>query len=224
MNKMYPDLDNIIEEIEDEQVIDKDKLATVIKMNTNKNLFKDRYQLMEYKKDNVFAALSSYMKNKQRYNTAASVVKVVGVTTTLGLAVVTIIFTSGVAAPFFIVPMCSGLAVFSMGASESIQKLLKRKKHRQGKKINLIRDTMSKIEIFIEKAREDGVVTPEEIEKFTNIIRAGDNKLANLKKKVKGANHQGVDGTNHLSNPFLENLVKKTIRDIMLTDKELAKT
>ena len=182
VEKLYPNLDAI----PDEETIDKEDLEKLIADTTNANLYNERYQLMDYKKGNIADSLKHYLKNKKSYNSAGTVAKIAGVTASIGLAVVAVVITSGIAAPFFIVPMCGGLTLLAIGVSESIQKKLRNKKHHAGKKINILKDTISKIEVYIEKAREDKNITPQEIEGFHKLLKISTDRLSKISTNTLG--------------------------------------
>jgi len=174
---IYPKLN------EEEEIIDKEELDKIITTEINGALSKERYKLMDFKKDTIDTTLQHHLKSKKRYNLLGSIAKIGGLIITTTLTVATIVTTSGIIIPFFVVPLCGGLTLLSVGLTESVQKILKSKKHHNAKKINILRDTLSKMEIYIEKARDDKTITLEEIESFHKILDANTSKMTKVSDK-----------------------------------------
>lgn len=220
VEKLYPDLDCITAEETGETEIDKEDLKRLIDKKaadkTNFNLYKERFILMDYKKDNIIDSLKRYLKNKKSYNTANTVVKITGLATSIGLAVVAIVITSGIAAPIFVVPMCGGLTLLSIGVSESIQKFLRIKKHRAGNKINILKDTISKIEVFIEKARDDKNITPQEIEAFYKLLKDNTDRLSNV-----NTNTMTMGLSKKKEQKVMEGIIRETMKELMTSYPDL---
>ena len=160
---LYPSLENLNNDGE----IDKNDLKELI----DNKIYKERLFLMDYKKDEFINKIDHQLKNKNNYNKISTGVKITGITSSIGLAIVAIVFTSGIAAPLFIVPLCGGLTLFSIGVSESLQKLLKGKKQNIRKTLMHLKDIVSKLEVFIEKAKDDKKIDLNEIEAFNKLVR-----------------------------------------------------
>ena len=178
--KLYPSL----EKLNTDGEIDKDDLNNMIE---NK-VYKERLSLMEYKKVEISNRVKRQKNNKKGFNDLATGVKIAGLATSFGLAIVTIVFTSGIVAPLFVVPLCSGLTLFSIGASEGLQKLIRRKKQMIKKKLVHLGDIVSKLEIFMEKAKDDKIITTKEIEAYNKLVREdikNYNKQQSLTKEEK---------------------------------------
>ena len=174
---IYPKLE------EEEEVIGREELDKLITAEINGAMSKTRHKLMTYKKGTIDSTLQRHLKSKKRYNLLGTIAKIGGLVVTTGLTVATLITTSGIVIPFFLIPLCGGLTLFSVGLTESVQKILKSKKTHNAKKIDILRNTLSKMEIYLEKARDDKTITPEEYESFEDILNTNSAKMSEVSKK-----------------------------------------
>ena len=164
-SKLYPAL----EQTEDGDIVLDDK-------ELQKMFYDERYNLMNRRRDELSENIRRYMKNKRYFTLANNIQKITSLVLTSSLTIATIIFTSGLAVPFFLIPTASGMSLFFLGFTSSIDKVLKSKKSHLRDKINDQQKLLAKVELFIEKAREDGIITPDEVSRF--------NKLTDTKKKI----------------------------------------
>ena len=162
--KEYPDLSKMIEQTEDGHITLRDN------QELQKMFYDDRYNLMEQKRDELISNIKRYMKTKKRYVLANNIQKVTSLVVTSSLTVATIVLTSGLAVPFFFIPTASGISLFFIGLTASIEKIIKRKKTHIKKKITSQQELLTTANLYMERAREDGIVTFEEVTKFNKMM------------------------------------------------------
>ena len=189
LNKMsiYPDVKELIEQNDEGHV-------TLDEAELQKIFFGDRYNLMLQKKEELDGNRKRYQKSKTRYNLLNNVQNISFIVITSTLTIGTIILTSGLAVSFFLIPMLSGFSLFSIASSGAITKLIKWKKGKMQKKIDTLNSLLAKMEVFIEKAKEDGTISPQEIAQFNKLLE---------KKTVVAANKKDQS---------IEDLVQQIIR------------
>ena len=113
---IYPDVKELIQQNEEGHVtFDEEELQKIF--------FGDRYNLMLHKKEEFDANRKRYRKSKSRYNLLNNVQNITFIAITSSLTLGTIVLTSGLAVPFFLIPMLSGFSLFSIACSGSITKL-----------------------------------------------------------------------------------------------------
>ena len=163
MSNLYPDVKELIEQNEEGHV-------TLDEAELQKIFFGDRYNLMLQKKEELDGNRKRYQKSKTRYNLLNNVQNISFIAITSTLTIGTIILTSGIAVPFFLIPMLSGFSLFSIASSGAITKLIKWKKGKMQKKIDTLNSLLAKMEVFVEKAKEDGTISPQEIAQFNKLL------------------------------------------------------
>ena len=142
--------------------------------------------MMAQKKDELTSNVKRYMRTKKYYVLANNIQKITSFIVTSSLAMATIVLTSGLAVPFFLIPTASGLSLFFLGLTASVEKIIKAKKSRIKRKITNKQKLLTAVELFMERAREDGVISPEEVGKFNKIIaQHREEKKKKSKKKVE---------------------------------------
>ena len=153
--------------------------------------YEDRYNLMTQKKEELTSNAKRYLKSKSHYSLANNIQKIASLVLTSSLTIATIVLTSGLAVPFFLIPTTSGMSLFFLGLSTSLDKVIRSKKTHLKHKIDHLNTLLAKIEVYIEKAREDGVITPEEVSQFNKLL---DVEKKKKKKKDKDINiHQIIE-------------------------------
>ena len=176
--KTYPDLSKYLQEDDSGHITLDDK-------DLQKLFYNDRYNLMVQKKEEMTSTVKRYMKSKKHYSLANNIQKIVSLVVTSSLTIATIVLTSGLAVPIFLIPTASGLSLFFLGFTSSIDKLVKTKKLRIKSKLDNLQTLIAKMEVYIEKAREDGSITPEEVNKFNNLLEIEKKKNLKISKKEK---------------------------------------
>ena len=179
---LYPDVKNLIGQDDEGTVILDDK-------EIQKIFYNDRYQLMTQKKDELTSNMKRYLKSKSHYTLANNIQKIISLVATSSLTIATIVLTSGLAVPFFLIPTASGMTIFFLGISTSLEKIIRSKKNRLRHKIDDINTLIAKIEVYIEKAREDGIITPEEVRLFNTLVEEKVSKKKGKKKEEQDIQH-----------------------------------
>ena len=180
---------------------------------------------MEQKRDELTSNMKRYMKTKKHYVLANNIQKVTSLVVTSSLTVAAIVLTSGLAIPFFLIPTTSGISLFFIGLTASVEKVIKRKKTHIKKKIASQQELLTTVKLFMERAREDGIVTVEEVTKFNNIMvrHREQEKKESFSRDRSGGNtaiHQSTTTTKvnvRLFSPSLNFYVKQTRRSPMMS-------
>ena len=174
-SKAYPDISEMLQE-------DSSGHITLNERDLQKIFYEDRYNLMKQKRDDLNDTVRRYIKTKKMYSLANNTQKIVSISLTSSLTIATIVLTSGLAIPFFLIPTASGLSLFFIGFSASLDKIMKNKKLKIKSKLDTLTALIAKIETYIEKAREDGIILPEEIKRFNDLLLSS--REAEVKKKT----------------------------------------
>jgi len=177
-SKAYPDISEMLQE-------DSSGHITLNERDLQKILYNDRYNLMKQKKDDLKDTVRRYMKTKKMYSLANNTQKIFSLSLSSSLTIATIVLTSGLAIPFFLIPTASGLSLFFIGFTASLDKIMKNKKLKIKSKVDSLKELIAKIETYIEKAREDGIIMPEEIKRFNDLLLSSEVKKKKEKEKEK---------------------------------------
>ena len=125
---------------------------------------------MKQKKEELEANRKRYRKSKSIYNTFNNGQTIAFLSLTSLLTVGSTVLTSGMAVPFFLITTFSGLSLVAIACSGATTKVVKNKKNKLKKKIFNLDSLLAKMEVFIEKAKEDGTITPQEIAQFNKLL------------------------------------------------------
>ena len=163
------------------------KIVTTDKLEelTDNKLSKSRADEIKSKVNELKKDLNRYKKLRSKWKLASQVLHGLGVGvgmviggTATGLAIAT---TQGALIPAGI-PI--GLAIagaVEAAISESVAiGLIKKKKHRFTKKVNIVSDYMNKMYLFYQRAIEDRKVTIEELEEFHRLVTEYESEVSKL--------------------------------------------
>lgn len=181
-DSIYPNLESMLNENEKSNVIElpKKKLDEYI----NSKCFNERLTQMQDKRNQLARKINYYEKIKRKYNITKMTLDTIGVGLTIALTGTTIVLSSGLAIPIFLIPMISGLSMFSITSSSTINKgFIAKKKSKMRLKIQDLKFHLNKLDLLIEKSRSDNTITEEEYISYINLVESINTKNEKKMKK-----------------------------------------
>jgi len=164
------------------------------KLNEDKvNFMLDKQKVLKDK-------LQHIEKIKQRWSTANTVLKVVGISVTCILGGASILTVAPFSVPIA-AAILSGISLGNMAVSNLlVEGFTSRRKRYFKRKHDHIRGYLNKMEAWFIKCKEDGQISPSEFDQFQKLLKDFENE-SNLKSEIKSKDIRKV-----------ERLVKKDVR------------
>ena len=151
----------------------------------------NRIQLYKQRSDKIITEIKRlqeqskhYAKVSKKWNKASRILEEIcdvsiGLTF-VSVAVISSILTSGIAIPLFILIPISSVPLVELGVLKTTKHtLMKKRKEKYQQKSKLIADYINRVWLYYEKARQDGIISVEELEGFIKIINELQAKLDN---------------------------------------------
>lgn len=160
-----------------------------VKDMINKNLNTQRAQKIVEKIEQLQRQLEHYKKISRRWKITGKIVRVLNLSITsliaVALGVLAIMATQGVAIPPMPMAILGGYSAIETTILEGMNiGVIKKKKHKYVKKCSVIQDYLNKMHYYFEKARQDGVITLEELEGFDSLVSIFEGKMLNKNVEV----------------------------------------
>ena len=96
----------------------------------------------------------------------------------ISAAVIAGVITGGIALPVFIPLILSGVSLLEVGIMKLTKHtLMNKKKEKYQKKSKLISDYINRVWLYYERARQDGIISLEELEGFVKLVDELETKL-----------------------------------------------
>ena len=148
----------------------------------NKMLFERRKEYMVLKKIELEKMLSHITKVKNRWAKADVTIKIIGTSIVFISSTLAAIFSAGVLVSPIIISVLSSIAAIKTALTEGVMiGFTTKKKKIYRKKCNIIKEYINKLFLFSEKAREDRIITIEELTIFNRLVTSFENEIASLK-------------------------------------------
>ena len=171
------------------------KTSEEVKDLINQNLNRQRAQKIIDKINILEKQLEHYQKVSKRWKQVSKFIRVSnlvltgivsGTVATLG-----ILTTAGIAFPVVVTAILGGYTVIQSSVLEGMNVgIIKRKKQRFSDKCNIFRNYIDKMHFYYEKARQDNVITLDELEGFNRIVVEFENTIAN--NQAASTEHEDV--------------------------------
>jgi hypothetical protein len=179
---IYPDIKQIDKETEN-----------LINNNINTQRAQKLISLIQSKQDK----LNHYIKVHSRWRKAYKVLRIINLTCSslVGGSILTlgIITTNGIIIPGLVLALLGGYGTIESVIMEGMNiGLIKKKKLRFKNKIDILTSSINKMHYYFEKARQDGLITLEEIEGFNLLMTELENNL-NLENSTKVETNDKID-------------------------------
>jgi len=160
----------------------------------NKNLNTQRAHTIIDRIQNLQNQLVHYKKVYTRWKYLGKLIRIINLSISGTIAgsvgVLAILTTQGVAIPPLILALLGGYSAIETSVMEGFNiGIIKKKKSKYEAKCTLIQDSINKLYFYFEKAREDGVITLDELEGFEKIY----NKLENILNNNQSLNDNRLD-------------------------------
>jgi hypothetical protein len=145
-------------------------------------LYKQRSDKIIYEIKQLQDKSKHYVKLAKRWTTASSTIEHVS-DISVGIAFVSIsvllsLITAGIAIPAVIPLVIAGAPIIELGTLKGVKlSLIKKKRNKYAKKASLIKDYINRLWIYHEKAKQDGIISVDELEGFIKLINELDSKL-----------------------------------------------
>jgi hypothetical protein len=146
------------------------------------NLNKQRAQKIIDKINDLEKQLDHYLKILKRWKKFGKIIRITNLVIT-GIvsgtvATVGILSTTGIALPIIVTAILGGYTVIQSSVLEGFNiGMIKRNKQRFLEKCNIFKGYINKMNFYYEKARQDGVISLEELEGFNKIINEFENAI-----------------------------------------------
>ena len=165
------------------------KTEQELKDMINKNLNTQRAQKIIDKINQLQKQLEHYKKIGNKWKTAGKVVRVINLSITcliaVALGVLAIVVTEGVAIPPMTMALLGGYSTIETTILEGMNiGVIKKKESKYDKKCAVIQDYVNKMHYYFEKARQDGVITLEELEGFDSLVNHFEGKISNKNVEI----------------------------------------
>ena len=148
----------------------------------NKMLFERRKEYMVLKKIELEKMLTHITKVKNRWAKADVTIKIIGTSIVFISSTLAAIFSAGVLVSPIIISVLSSIAAIKTALTEGVMiGFTTKKKKFYRKKCNIIKEYINKLFLFSEKAREDRIITIEELTIFNRLVTSFENEIASLK-------------------------------------------
>ncbi len=156
-----------------------------VKLLINNNLNSERAQKIIDKIKYLQNQYDHYKKVQKRWKACGKIVRVFNLTMASSLAaavgVLAIISTQGIAVPPLLIAILGGYSAIETSVMEGLNiGIIKKKKYKFIKKCQIIQDSINKLYFYYEKARQDGIITIEELEGFNKIYKHIDKSINNV--------------------------------------------
>lgn len=142
---------------------------------TRMQLYKQRSDKIIYEIKQLQDKSKHYAKVAKKWNKACRIVEELSDVFLIlcGLSATTLaaVSTAGVAIPVFITIILSGAPIIELGIIKSIKHTaMKKRQEKYSKKSKLISDYVNRVWLYYEKAKQDGIISTEELEGFIKLI------------------------------------------------------
>jgi hypothetical protein len=149
----------------------------------NGSLNKHRAQKIVDKIRDLEKQLGHYQKVSDRWKNCGKVIRITNLILTGivsgAVATFAILTTTGIAIPIVVTAVLGGYGVIQSSTLEGMNVgMIKRKNHKYKEKCNIIQSHIYKMNFYYEKARQDGVITLDELEGFNKLAMEFDNAIA----------------------------------------------
>ena len=149
----------------------------------NKNLNRQRAQKIVDKIKDLEKQLEHYRKVSARWKKSGKVIRITNLALTGivsgAVATLAILATTGIAIPIVVTAVLGGYAVIQSSTLEGMNVgMIKRKNHKYKEKCNIIQSHIYKMNFYYEKARQDGVITLDELEGFNRLVAQFESEIA----------------------------------------------
>jgi flagellar motor component MotA len=153
-----------------------------LKMIINNNLNSERARKIIDKIKHLQNQYDHYKKVQKRWKVCSKIVRVLNLTIAGSIAaavgVLAIITTQGIAVPPLLIAILGGYSAIETSVMEGMNiGIIKKKKHKFSGKCQIIQDSINKLYFYYEKARQDGIITIEELEGFEKIYKQFDRSI-----------------------------------------------
>lgn len=160
------------------------KTEDEVKDMINKNLNTHRAKKIIDKIKSLENQLEHYQKVYKRWNKCGEIIRITNLALTGivsgTLATLSILMTTGIAIPVVVTAVLGGYVVIQTSTLEGMNiGIIKKKKHKFLNKCNVIKDHKNKMDFYYEKARQDGVITLDELEGFNKLVDDYERKIVN---------------------------------------------
>jgi hypothetical protein len=163
-------------------------------MNQDNKLYptlddENRVQLYKQRSDKIISEIkrlkersNHYSKVAKKWNTASKVLEGVSVTVLIlgeiSATAVASVITGGIALPAFIPIILSSASLAELGISKITKHILMdKRKEKYKKKAKLYDDYINRVWLYYERARQDGIISMEELEGFIKLVEELESKL-----------------------------------------------
>jgi hypothetical protein len=149
----------------------------------NQHVNKQRAQKIVDKIKELERQLEHYQKVSNRWKQSGKVIRITNLALTGivsgAVATLAVLSTVGIAIPIVATAVLGGYAVIQSSTLEGMNVgMIKRKSHKYKEKCNIIQSHIYKMNFYYEKARQDGVITVDELEGFNKLATDFDNAIA----------------------------------------------
>ena len=162
----------------------------MVENKINESLKAERLNHMKKEEENLENLLRRYEGIKKHWGKADSIVKIIG-TVIAFLSGISLILTTTLGG-FGFIPLATLTIIDSILLSTTTlssfttvfvsMRYTKRKKKAFRARVKLIEEYKNKVFYFMQKAREDGIITIDELKQFDSLIAEFKNKLLEIKK------------------------------------------
>jgi hypothetical protein len=162
----------------------------------NMNLNSERAHKIVEKINALQQQYEHYKKVEKRWKKLGKIVRIVNLIISGSIAgavgMLAIVTTQGIAIPPLVIAILSGYSAVETSVMEGMNiGIIKKKKNKFAQKCIIIQDYINKMYFYYEKARQDGVITVDELEGFEKIYRNFVNALNNNLLNIE--NHEKLD-------------------------------
>jgi hypothetical protein len=158
----------------------------------SKNLNRQRAHRIVDKIKDLEKQLEHYQKVSARWKKSGKIIRISNLALTGivsgAVATLAILSTTGIAIPIVVTAVLGGYAVIQSSTLEGMNVgMIKRKSHKYKEKCNTIQSHIYKMNFYYEKARQDGVITLDELDGFNKLVADFEKEIATT--EVSGIEH-----------------------------------
>ena len=167
------------------------------------NLNLERAKNMVEKINNLEKQLVHYKKMEKRWKRFGQIIRITNLTISGVIAgdvgVLAIITTQGVAIPPIVMALLGGYSAVETSVLEAMNiGIISKTKRKFSMKCQVIQDLINKVYFYYEKARQDGIITLEEIEEFNKLCNDFDRKISKI-QFADTESDENIDLNRHLN-------------------------